>query len=82
MHDMKGDEIVVTVDHPHGRVEMPLSEWMKTGPGERLYVRPVAARNCRTGHEVPISAIPLPFRNTALSRSLISLGLLSNPWKR
>jgi hypothetical protein len=82
MDDTPIDDIVVTLDHPHGRLEVPLSEWMKTGPGERPYVRPVAARNRRTGQTVPISTIPLPYRNSGLSRSLIKIGVLSNPWNR
>jgi hypothetical protein len=73
------NDIVVVLDHPHGRVEVPLSEWMETGPGERPSLRPVAARERTTGRTVPI---PLAARNSRLSRLLIRIGLLRDPWRR
>jgi hypothetical protein len=82
MAESSADDIVVPLDHPHGKVEVSLSEWMRTGPGERPYLRPIAVRSRQTGRSLPLSAIPLPFRNTGLSRSLIKIGVLTNPWKR
>lgn len=76
------DEILVTIRHPHGDVETTLSEWMKTGPGPRPLVAPVAARDAGSGEALSLTVIPLRYRNNRLSRTLIQLGLLGNPWSR
>ena len=84
-NDMKfanAERILVHVRHPHGDQEIPLSEWMKAGPGERPLVRPSSARDASTGANLPMSVIPLPYRNNALSRFLIRLGFLRNPWSK
>jgi hypothetical protein len=74
------EEIIVTIAHPHGDIEVSLGEWMRLGPGERPLVRPIAVRK-KTGEPLSISDIPLRYRNTALSRALIKAGLIENPWK-
>ncbi len=71
MSDAKNNlEIVVVLDHPHGKVEIPLEEWIAKGPGERKLLTPIAAKNRRTGKQVPLSVVPLRYRNNKLSSSL------------
>jgi hypothetical protein len=77
-HDPK--DIMVTVDHPFGSIEVPLVEWIAIGPGPRRLVRPVAARSRSTDAALPPSVIPLRYRNSALSRSLIAIGVIKDPW--
>ena len=77
---MDPDDILVTLGHPHGDIEVPLAEWMRIGPGERPLVRPVAARRMSTGQPLPLRVIPLKYRNTGPARLLIRAGLLPDPW--
>ena len=81
MANVDPDRILVVVRHPHGDVETTLREWMKTGPGSRDLVAPVGALDAATGESLGLSVIPLRYRNNRLSRSLIRLGLLENPWR-
>ncbi len=81
MKSIKIDEISVVVSHPHGDVEVPLKEWIRTGLGPRSFVSPSGAKHIGTGKELPLSIIPLKYRNNFLSRFLISLGILKNPWR-
>lgn len=74
-------DINVRLSHPHGDIEIPLEEWIKTGPGERDLLQPVLAIRASTGEKLPLSVIPLQYRNTILSRLLISLHILPQPWK-
>lgn len=77
----KRSDIDVILAHPHGEVKIPLEEWLLTGPGERDGVRPIAAKSQITGESLPMSVIPLRYRNNQWSRLLIKLGFLSDPWK-
>lgn len=61
---------------------MSMREWMELGPGPRPGIRPVSARHAVTGKKLPLSVVPLRYRNTALSRLLILLGFLQDPWPR
>jgi hypothetical protein len=79
MAEIDPEEIIVTVAHPHGDVEVSLGEWIRTGPGERPLVRPVAART-KSGRRLSMSHIPLKYRNTRASRALIRAGFLEDPW--
>jgi hypothetical protein len=79
---MTPDDILVTVTHPHGTLEVPLTEWMRTGPGGRPMMGPVAARRASTGQRLSLRVIPLAYRNTGLARLLIRAGLLRSPWDR
>jgi hypothetical protein len=74
------DDIVVTIGHPHGDIDVPLAQWIAVGPGPRDMVRPVAARRASTGERLPLDAIPLQFRNNETSRAMIARGLLVDPW--
>jgi hypothetical protein len=73
-------DIVVTVAHPWADVEVPLEEWIRTGPGPRPYVGITAARSLSTGREVPMREIPLQYHNSPEARSLQRQGLLPCPW--
>lgn len=81
MAELDPEDILVTIAHPHGDVEVPLSEWIRIGPGPRPLVRPVAARRKSTGESVPLSAIPMQYRNTPFTRALIKARVLQDPWK-
>lgn len=74
-------DISVILAHPWGDIEVPLEEWILSGPGERDLVRPFAAKSQITGESLPMSVIPLRYRNNLWSRFLIKLGFLSDPWK-
>ena len=73
--------LLVKLDHPHGTVEIPLEEWIRVGPGELPYLKPIAVRDVDTGRPLPMRVIPLRYRNTAFSRFLIRLGFLKEPWR-
>lgn len=75
-------DVMVIIDHPHGKIEMPLEEWIAKGPGERALLRPVAAKSRKTGRILSTSVIPLRYRNSILSRALIASKLLPDPWKQ
>lgn len=79
---MKQDcsEIYVTVNHPWGDLEIPLTAWIEYGPGPRHLVSINSAR-CSDGRILPLTVVPLQFRNNQLSRLLIKLKFLSDPWK-
>jgi len=73
------EQIIVTIAHPSGDIDAPLDTWKEEGPGPRRFVRPVASKTV-DGRPLPLRAIPLQYRNTWLSRTLIRLGILENPW--
>jgi hypothetical protein len=73
------DDILVTVAHPWADIEVTLSTWIERGPGPRPFVTITSARR-RNGDPVPLSSIPLQYRNTAESRRLQRAGLLPSPW--
>jgi hypothetical protein len=73
-------DIIVVLEHPFGTVETPLEKWMEDGPGPRLFVRPYAVKRS-DGTRLSMRVIPLRYRNNLFSRTLIELGVLSNPWK-
>jgi len=73
-------DILVTVAHPWGDVEVPLNEWIRTGPGPRPYAGITEARRQSTGREVPLAEIPLEYHNSPQARSLQRQGLLPCPW--
>lgn len=74
------EDVVLTIDHPFGTVEASLAKWMATGPGPRPLVRPIAAKARSTGQPLPLSVIPLPYRNDEESRRLIAQGDIPSPW--
>ena len=73
-------DILVTVAHPWGDAEVPLDDWIRTGPGPRPYVSIVAARRRSTGESMAIDEIPLEYHNTREARSLQRQGLLPCAW--
>jgi hypothetical protein len=74
------DEIMVVIAHPWGNISIPLSEWIEHGPGLRRFAAPRAAFT-KAGQRLPLSVIPLRYRNSMLSRLLIRIGWLENPWQ-
>lgn len=81
MSRIQSNEIVVTVQHPYGRVDMSLEKWIRIGPGDRELLRPVAVKSRLADRPLPLKVIPFRYRNNTLSRALIRIGFLTNPWK-
>jgi hypothetical protein len=79
--DIHPDDVLVVVSHPHGDIEVSLATWMAAGPGPRPLVRPVAARSRLSGEPLPLTVIPLRYRNDEQSRSAIRRGILTSPWR-
>lgn len=77
---MNADDVILVIGHPFGDVEVSMAEWIEIGPGPRTFVRPIAARSRSSGDQLPLSIIPLQYRNDEESRALIARGLLSDPW--
>ncbi len=73
--------LVIILNHPHGDLEVPLEEWISQGPGARPYVKPVSVRRHDSDEELPLNMIPFRYRNSSLSRFLIRIGVLTDPWK-
>ena len=82
MADHDPADVVVVIEHPFGRVEMPLSEWMVRGPGPRALVRPVMVKSRSTGGALPMEVIPVAYRNDTESRRLILEGVIESPWPK
>lgn len=76
------DDIQVVVGHPHSNLEVPLRTWMNLGPGPRPLVRPLAAIDAVSRRSLPLRVVPLRYRNSWLSRTLIRVGLLNDPWAK
>jgi hypothetical protein len=74
------EQVIVTIAHPFGDIDVLLDTWKEKGPGPRRFVRPVAAKTI-DGRPLSLRVIPLKYRNNWLSRTLIRLGVLKNPWK-
>ena len=74
------DDVLVTIGHPAGDIETTLAEWIARGPGPRPLVRPIAARSRATGQSLPLTVIPLRYRNDKESRGLIANGTIESPW--
>ena len=75
-------DLVVTLDHPHGIVEIKLNEWMILGPGSGLLLKPKSLKSTASKKKVSLKTIPLKYRNSFISRLLIKLHLIPNPWNR
>ncbi|XYH96871.1 hypothetical protein ACMHYB_55375 [Sorangium sp. So ce1128] len=76
------DEVIVTLGHPHGDIDTPLRIWMERGPGPRPLVRPIAAKHAKTKQPLPLSVVPMQYRNDTESRDLIARGVIADPWKK
>lgn len=76
------EEIMVEFHHPWANptIITTLETWMKVGPGLRPGIAPHKAFSATTGEPLPLSVIPLRYRNTILSRFLIRWGFLEEPW--
>ncbi|MBO2465190.1 hypothetical protein [Actinomadura violacea] len=77
---VRPEDVLVLIQHPFGDTWPTLTEWMEYGPGPRKGLRPVAARSRLTGEELPLTVIPLPYRNDEESRAAIQRGELADPW--
>jgi hypothetical protein len=73
-------DIMVTIAHPWGRIQAPLDEWIRRGPGPRPWVSIIAAQRKSTGEPVAMEEIPLEYHNSRESRNLQRQGRLPCPW--
>jgi hypothetical protein len=80
--DIKPTNILVTVAHPFGDLEMSLDKWIRIGPGLRPLVSPISARDRKTGNPLPIDVIPIQYRNNSESLRRIANGEFEDPWGR
>ncbi|CAM2009965.1 hypothetical protein [Acanthopleuribacter pedis] len=69
----------VVLVHNHGEVIIPWKTWLEEGPGERSLLTPSRILDS-AGNPRPLRMLPLPYRNTRLSRWLIHCKLIRNPW--
>jgi len=79
---MSEKQLIIIIDHPFGQIEVPLKEWIEEGPGPRIYLTPIKVKNKATNEILPINAIPLRYRNNGLSRLLIKMNIIDNPWSK
>ncbi len=80
MTDHDPADIIAVLGHPFGDVDMPLTKWMARGPGPRPLLQPIAARSRSTDEPLPLTVIPLEYRNDKESRRLIAEGKIKSPW--
>ncbi|SRR6266496_1582071 len=78
--EVRPEDVEVLIQHNFGDLWPTLAAWMKHGPGPRVGLRPVAARSRLTGEELPLSVVPLRYRNDAESRAAIERGEFTDPW--
>lgn len=60
--DVPVDDILVTVAHNFGDVEVPFAEWIERGPGPRPLLQLKSARRRSTGEPIPLEDIDDPWR--------------------
>ena len=71
---------MVCVSHPWGEVKFNMDVWIEDGPGiHRPLLRPCEAYD-EHGKKVGLWRIPLKYRNNEISRLLIKMGIIENPW--
>lgn len=56
------DDILVTVAHPWGDIEVAYPDWVRIGPGPRPLVQITSARRRSTGKPIPLAHIDDPWR--------------------
>lgn len=80
--EFSATEWEVLIEHSQGRLWVPIMEWLKNGPGPRLLLSPSTVRRVSSKETFPVwCVIPLRYRNSRLSRLLISIGFYKNPWQ-
>nr|BFE57008.1 hypothetical protein GCM10020063_015340 [Dactylosporangium thailandense] len=75
------DDVLVLISTKWGDCEVALTAWMADGPGPRDATRPESARSRSTGEALPLTVIPLAYRNDRESRALIAAGRIAPPWR-
>ena len=78
--DYRVDELEVYISHPFIDFPISLQNWLENGPGPRRLVSPFRLQVRETKEELPLSIIPLQYRNDRWSRLLIKWGFLEYPW--
>lgn len=73
--------IKVVISHSYGDITTLLKDWTRRGPGERKFTHPIKAICADDDRQLPLSVIPLRYRNNTLSRFLIRIGFFDDPWE-
>jgi hypothetical protein len=81
-NQLETKNILVTIAHPHGDVEVPLDDWVRIGPGPRPFLALTSARHRETGEPLPIDVVPIQFHNNPESLRRIAAGEFDDPWGR
>lgn len=76
-HDI--EDVLVTIEHPFGTIEVSLTAWIERGPGPRKLLQPTAPRSRSTGEPLPLDVIPLRYRNNGATRRAIAAGEVEPP---
>lgn len=76
------DDIEVKIEHTWGTFWISLQDWVATGPGLRPLIHPSAARSRSAGTDLPLTVVPLGYRNDAGSLLAILRGRVKEPWGR
>ncbi|BAL90112.1 hypothetical protein AMIS_48920 [Actinoplanes missouriensis 431] len=75
------DDVMLTLGHPWGDVDILLSEWAVRGPyGGRPFVSVTAAKRVSTGERLALDEIPPEYLNTPTTRQMQREGELPTPW--
>jgi hypothetical protein len=74
------EDVLLLLAHPFGDTWTTLADWIESGPGHRPLLRPVKARSRLTGEDLPLSVVPLQYRNDGAARLAIERGELKDPW--
>ena len=70
---------IVVFEHPYGRIEIPYSEWITSGPGKRPLLSPAYLVDSE-GNKLSVKNMPFKYRNNVLCRILEKFKLFKNPW--
>jgi hypothetical protein len=82
-HKTECNEITLEITHKWGKGTASLDQWIALGPGEdERSAFPSAAKCADNGQDLPLSVIPMRYRNTPLSNLLIRLKLIPDPWQQ
>ncbi|MCP4358481.1 MAG: hypothetical protein GY796_10740 [Chloroflexi bacterium] len=70
----------VIIGHPFGDIRISLESWIDTGPGARMFIKPIKALKHDTSEGLSLNIIPLQYRNDVESIEAILGGKIADPW--
>lgn len=74
------DDVLVTIAHNFGDLEVPLRTWIEKGTGPRKHLQLIAARSRSTGEPLPLDVVPRQYINSPETRHFVAEGKLPAPW--